>query len=168
MIDEVLAEGDVTLRDLDAIGVGTGPGNFTGIRISVSAARGLALSLNIPAVGVSLFEALAVGTDGPLLRTIAAPRGEVYYMGPADNGITQGAIEDIPAQAAGTVAVGERSDDVAAHLGIPSQPAAFAAAAAIARVAATRWHGDVKPPAPLYVRAADAAPSRTVAPEITS
>ena len=46
-----------------AIGVGVGPGNFTGIRIAVAAARGLALALDIPAIGVTGFEAigLAIG-----------------------------------------------------------------------------------------------------------
>ena len=51
MLEEVLAAQGLTWADLDAIGVGTGPGNFTGIRISVAAARGLALGLGIPAVG---------------------------------------------------------------------------------------------------------------------
>ena len=46
MLEEMLAEAHMRWRDLDAIGVGVGPGNFTGIRISVSAARGLALSMN--------------------------------------------------------------------------------------------------------------------------
>ena len=53
LLEELLAEGGVTWRDLTALGVGTGPGNFTGIRISVAAARGLALSLG-PAVPLIL------------------------------------------------------------------------------------------------------------------
>ena len=58
MLLEVLAAGNAELADLDAIAVGIGPGNFTGIRISVSAARGLALALGIPAVSVSTFEVM--------------------------------------------------------------------------------------------------------------
>ena len=50
MLEEVLAAHGLAWRDLDAIGVGTGPGNFTGIRISVAAARGLALGLGCPLV----------------------------------------------------------------------------------------------------------------------
>ena len=48
MLEEMLAEAGLGWRDLDALGVCTGPGNFTGIRISVSAARGLALALDVP------------------------------------------------------------------------------------------------------------------------
>jgi len=49
MIEDLLLSAGVTWPEIDTIGVGTGPGNFTGIRISVSAARGLALALGIPA-----------------------------------------------------------------------------------------------------------------------
>lgn len=166
MIDEILTEAGVDFGDLDAVAVGTGPGNFTGIRIAVSAARGLALSLDIPAVGVTLFEALACGTTGPTLRTIGGPRDQVYFMGPNDTAIALAKIHDLPPQPAGTLVVGHRSDEVAEALGLSSQPAAFAPASAIARVAATRWRKTTTPPAPLYFRAPDAAPSRVVPPEI--
>ena len=64
--------------DLTALGVGIGPGNFTGIRISVSAARGLALSLGIPAIGVSSFEATALAHIGPFTTSVPAPREQLY------------------------------------------------------------------------------------------
>ena len=57
----MLAGAGLGWRDLGAVAVGIGPGNFTGIRIAVSAARGLALGLGKPAIGVSQFEALALG-----------------------------------------------------------------------------------------------------------
>jgi len=59
LLQELLAEAGFTWQDLSALGVGVGPGNFTGIRIAVSAARGLALGLDVPAVGVSGCEARA-------------------------------------------------------------------------------------------------------------
>ncbi|MEN8738203.1 MAG: tRNA (adenosine(37)-N6)-threonylcarbamoyltransferase complex dimerization subunit type 1 TsaB, partial [Phaeobacter gallaeciensis] len=75
LLEEVLATGGATWADLDAIGVGVGPGNFTGIRIAVSAARGLALGLGVPAVGIDGFDArAATGT----LPGIPAPRDQVY------------------------------------------------------------------------------------------
>ncbi len=53
LIQEVLAEAGKTIDDLGALAVNTGPGNFTGIRIGVSATRGLAMGLGIPAIGIS-------------------------------------------------------------------------------------------------------------------
>jgi tRNA threonylcarbamoyl adenosine modification protein YeaZ len=57
LLEECLSDAGFGWSDLTAIGVGIGPGNFTGIRIAVSAARGLALALDIPAVGVDGFDA---------------------------------------------------------------------------------------------------------------
>ena len=74
MLEEMLAEAGADWRDLDGIGVVTGPGNFTGVRLAVAAARGLALALGIPAVGVSVFEALA-GRPGAVTVTLADKRG---------------------------------------------------------------------------------------------
>ncbi|MEM1065937.1 MAG: tRNA (adenosine(37)-N6)-threonylcarbamoyltransferase complex dimerization subunit type 1 TsaB [Pseudomonadota bacterium] len=75
MIEAVLADHGAVFEELDAIGVGIGPGNFTGLRISVSAARGLALSLGIPAIGVSGFDLMlgARAAEDPRLRLVSIP-----------------------------------------------------------------------------------------------
>jgi tRNA threonylcarbamoyl adenosine modification protein YeaZ len=72
MLEEVLQAGGASFDDLKGIGVGIGPGNFTGIRIAVSAARGLAMGLGIPAVGVSVLEALVHGHERPRLGAIGS------------------------------------------------------------------------------------------------
>ena len=81
MCDEVLAEAGLDRRDLDAIAVGRGPGAFTGVRLAISAAQGIALALDIPVVPVSSLMALAAqapdnGAD--VLAVIDARMGEVY------------------------------------------------------------------------------------------
>ncbi|CUK01144.1 t(6)A37 threonylcarbamoyladenosine biosynthesis protein [Ruegeria denitrificans] len=140
LLEEVLAQADCTWRDLTAIGVGIGPGNFTGIRISVSAARGLALGLAIPAVGVSGFDALAkIGGGIPAIR---APREQVYVAVPDQN---PALVAQEKAESLGALTLNDDPD---------------LQVRAIARLAAQRWSTTTLPPAPLYVRPADAAPSK--------
>ena len=62
LVGECLAAGGLSYADITAIAVCTGPGNFTGARIGVAAARGLALSLGAPSIGVDRFDAAAEGT----------------------------------------------------------------------------------------------------------
>lgn len=170
-LEDALAKGGADWGDLDAIGVGIGPGNFTGIRISVAAARGLALSLEIPAIGVSILEAAAYGQDSPVLATRDAPRGQAYVQGfdmDTPLGPDLMAIDEVDTglMEPGLVCVGTAAEAVAARIGAPAVPATFAPASAIARIAATRWREDTPPPAPLYLKPADAAPSRDAPPVI--
>jgi tRNA threonylcarbamoyl adenosine modification protein YeaZ len=81
MIGDVLQTSGVILQDVTRIGVGTGPGNFTGIRISVSAARGFALSLGIPAIGVNGFDATLHGQSEHAIACLPAIRDQIYFAG---------------------------------------------------------------------------------------
>lgn len=81
MCDAVLAEAGIGRRDLDVLAVGRGPGAFTGVRLAVSAAQGIALALDIPVVPISSLAALALqapenGAD--VLAVIDARMGEIY------------------------------------------------------------------------------------------
>ncbi|MET0232432.1 MAG: tRNA (adenosine(37)-N6)-threonylcarbamoyltransferase complex dimerization subunit type 1 TsaB [Rhodanobacteraceae bacterium] len=81
MCDQVLAEAGLARRALDALAVGRGPGAFTGVRLAISAAQGIAFALDIPVVPVSSLAALAVQApdDGAdVLAIIDARMGEVY------------------------------------------------------------------------------------------
>lgn len=171
MLEALLAEAGAGWRDLSAIGVGVGPGNFTGVRISVASARGLALSLGIPAIGVTLLEAMALGTEGPVLTLLDARRGQVYLQsfgyGAAPEPVMCDPAEITSAShgLTGLTCIGQMADDLAARLGARSAPAANEPAPAIAIIAARVPNAvALARPAPLYLRAADAAPSREAPP----
>ena len=80
LLNELLEGSSLNWSDVGKIGVCTGPGNFTGIRISVSAARGLALGLKIPAIGVTSFETTLYGYGDENLALLPANKG-FYYVG---------------------------------------------------------------------------------------
>ena len=149
LLEEVLSECAATWADLSAIGVGIGPGNFTGIRISVSAARGLALGLGIPSIGVPTFDASRVDASDTAVAGVSAPRDQIYISDPAKTDLPF--LTATPYEAATEIVMPPVSETLAQN---------------IARVAAARFGSDTPRPAPLYIRAADAAPARDLPPQI--
>ena len=84
LLNDLVRGAGVDWSDLTALAVGIGPGNVTGIRISVATARGLALALDIPAIGVSTFDAITKTATLPHLPAVPAPQDRVY-IAPADD-----------------------------------------------------------------------------------
>lgn len=83
MAEDLLKNADMTLKDIDAVAVAHGPGSFTGVRIGVSAVKGLCWGLDIPAVGVSTLEAMAYNgecaSEGNIICcAMDARRSQVY------------------------------------------------------------------------------------------
>lgn len=138
LIDRILAEAGVSYADLTRIAVCTGPGSFTGLRVGIAAARGLALGCDIPVIGVSRFAALAEG-EKPV--KLPGRDGQIYVQEVRD-GVPWGEPSIEP---------GEAED-------ILPDPTVIAKLARMQELGAR--------PAPLYLRGADALPSRDLPPKI--
>ncbi len=149
LLDEVIKGAGFDWSDLSALAVGVGPGNFTGIRISVSTARGLALALDIPAIGVSTFAAISKTATLPHLAAVPAPQDRAYI-----------------APAGGQPALVSMTEAHSMGLPLALPPAPADLVVAMARIARTQLleGATLHSPAPLYIRAADAAPARDAPP----
>lgn len=144
MAAELLSGAGIGWGEIERLGAGTGPGTFTGLRVGIATAQGLAASLGVPAVGVPSARALADGAlaalrgagiapapGAPLLAVIDARRGEVFAAAYADDG---GGLRELaparalapadlaqmlvglPGSGAGAVAVGDGAERYAQEL----------------------------------------------------
>ncbi|OQM74831.1 tRNA (adenosine(37)-N6)-threonylcarbamoyltransferase complex dimerization subunit type 1 TsaB [Manganibacter manganicus] len=172
VIAEALTAAGIAYADLSAIAVSVGPGSFTGVRVGVATARGLALALNIPAIGVTTLEALASEAresfaGRAVLAAMDGGRGEIHAALYDANGSERVApavltLDDAIAAAGdlSPVLVGTAAQAIAeaavVDLDIASQ-AATADIAVYARVAAGKG-SDGEKPRPVYLREADAKP----------
>ncbi len=172
MIEAAMAEAGLAFADLDRIAVTVGPGSFTGLRVGIAAARGLALVVKCPVVGLGTLAvhaeaARAVAGPVPVLALLDARRGEFYGERFAADGASVGpaAVGSAAHFAAlverGDVLAGSGADSVAAALPEGFAPIVHRSSApdvrALLRLAVSA-PAAVAPPRPLYLRPPDAKP----------
>ena len=175
LIARVMQRSELAFRDLDRVVVTTGPGSFTGLRVGISAARGIALATGMPAIGVSTLSAYAaphLGADdkSPVVAAIDARHEHVYLQVFASGGRTLIAPRLVPlpdavraASDSAAYIVGSAAQAVAAGLaGSAPEPVQVEARDApdiawVAQMGAVAPEAD-EPPKPLYLRAPDAQP----------
>jgi tRNA threonylcarbamoyladenosine biosynthesis protein TsaB len=177
LIGRVIKDSGVGFADLDRIAVTTGPGSFTGLRVGISAARGIALASEKPVVGVTTLAAYAApvvnqGGEYPVISAIDARHDHVYLQVVAGNGspliwpCVASVVEALEAARFGAphllgnaaAILGERWPAGApAPVEINAQPAPD--------IAWVGWLGaavtpDTAPARPVYLRAPDAKPQK--------
>jgi tRNA threonylcarbamoyladenosine biosynthesis protein TsaB len=182
LIARVMKESGIAFTSLDRLAVTTGPGSFTGLRVGLSAARGIALAAGKPAVGVTTLAAYAApvvneSAEQPVISAIDARHDQVYYQAVSGNGSSLiwprvGPVEEaLGACRFGAPHLVGNAARMLADRWPPHAPPPFKvepqAAPDIAWVA---WLGaavspDTAPARPFYLRAPDAKPAKDPLPK---
>ncbi|MBQ8251563.1 MAG: tRNA (adenosine(37)-N6)-threonylcarbamoyltransferase complex dimerization subunit type 1 TsaB [Alphaproteobacteria bacterium] len=145
------------MKELSAVAVGVGPGSFTGVRIALSAARGLGLALGIPVYGVSSLEAYAYESQEDVLVTLDTKRGDFYVAG------YNSSLEEVFEPRVMTMEeikilnpklIASDVPDIFKEAGFQVRENSFSLSQQIAKIAKMRG-GNNLPAEPLYLREAD-------------
>ncbi|XUM23766.1 tRNA (adenosine(37)-N6)-threonylcarbamoyltransferase complex dimerization subunit type 1 TsaB [Bradyrhizobium oligotrophicum S58] len=183
LLARVMQQSGVGFADLDRIAVTTGPGSFTGLRVGLSAARGIALASHKPVVGVTTLSAYAapiVGDDGasPVISAIDARHDHVYYQVVSGSGEELvapqvAAIDDVLAVArlgapylvgnAASIVAGRWPPEAAAPVAVDTRSGPDIAWVAWLGAAADPAHAAARP---FYLRAPDVKPPATATSEL--
>lgn len=172
LIDECLAAASLSYDDLSKVAVTTGPGTFTGLRVGLSVARGLALALNLPCVGLSGLQVHAASAANKLgcdtvYAVIGGRGGQVFMqkfsgssqlptaLGEAENLDLDVAIEQVKAGACMVVGSHEEAIGRFRESGLSTLFLEAIDVAMLGRLAHD-LSPEIYPPEPLYLRAADA------------
>jgi tRNA threonylcarbamoyladenosine biosynthesis protein TsaB len=178
MVRRVLAAAAAGFADVRLVGVTVGPGAFTGLRVGVATARGIALAADIPCIGVTTLEAIAAAVprrerdDRTVLAVLDTRRGDFYAQAfsaqeneaAAPQSVDAAGLPDLVAAREALVVGDARVAAVAAlrAAGIAAEAVGgsdHADAGVVAAIAAWRFHAaDIDPerPLPLYVRRPEA------------
>lgn len=162
MVEQALAQTNTSYHDLNTVAATVGPGSFTGIRIALAAAHGIAFAANVRETGFTTLEVLAYAarTEGQILSILTAGKGEYYYqyfetsphwrpLSEPMLGTLEQAIEaaaDEPATISGNAVI--------SHPGFATSPITFPRADALAELAATQTASLALKP--FYIRPPDA------------
>lgn len=159
-IDALLRQAGAHTRELEGVAVGTGPGSFTGVRIGLATARGLALGLGLPVAGVSTLDALAAGAPGAL-PVIDARRGEVFVL-QGEPRVLAPSVLELPAgtECVGSGAVRYRSLLEAAGASVPPDGDERHRPRARFHARLARDFGPAELVEPVYLRVPDADKTR--------
>ncbi len=181
MVAAVFADAGWTPADVALWGVGIGPGSFTGVRIAVATAKGIAIATGARLVGVTSLDALAHGIDAQLVASVlGAGKGEVFVQARRDGKVVLGPSHVVLAEvgaylakiAGASSAVVVAGEDAAgldlAALGpratiVTASPHDLPRASAVGRIALSREPDDTDALEPLYVRPPEITMPRTLA-----
>lgn len=173
MLEDLVQQAGIGWNELDHIACTTGPGSFTGLRVGLAAARGLALGLDCPCIGVTVFEGFSFGDNEPLAVMLDAKRNQIWLQvfGTETSeplAVDQAdAMNRLPAEVTrltGSAATmitekDSRFSVVSTSASPPIERVALCAHAAIRTGGSAAAH----PPRPLYLRQPDAKPQNPTA-----
>lgn len=146
-IATLLERNGVSYGDLGRVAVTTGPGSFTGLRIGLSAARGIGLARSVPVIGIPSLLALSLSAAGPVDVLVDARRDEAYFQSFSAPGVARTTPQLLP--------MAEARAAIRPDAALIESP--FIDIAALVRYGATADPA-THPPEAAYIRDADAKP----------
>lgn len=167
-IQHALDKAHIGFADLDVLGVVTGPGSFTGIRIALATMRGLALASQKPLIGISSFDLFAMAGPGVNVIALESWREELYFRCDATDGrVVVPPVNEAPEKflqraapflQGEVILSGDAYDKIQALMPMAKVQSVFPTAADVAHLAVQKFRdssANIEKPLPFYLREAD-------------